>query len=231
MARARSADFSVQREAIVRNAARLFAELGYLGTSMNDIARACGISKALLYHYVTDKYQLLLEITDGHVSRLVALVAEIEARKLEPEQHLRSLIGRFVEEYAQAHHDHGVLTQDVKFLIPPDRDRVEDKQRQVVEAFARSISAARPDWQSGAASSTQQALAKPLTMLLFGMMNWLFTWLRPDGALSAREMAPIVADLFLGGLRAVVDPRQPARRRSTAIESTPGEPAVGMDSR
>jgi Tetracyclin repressor-like, C-terminal domain len=35
------------------------------------------------------------------------------------------------------------------------------------------------------------------------MMNWMFTWLQPDGALSHADMAPVVADLFLGGLGAV----------------------------
>jgi TetR/AcrR family transcriptional regulator len=43
-------------------------------------------------------------------------------------------------------------------------------------------------------------LAKPLTMLLFGMLNWMFTWLRPDGALSYRQMTEIVSDLFFNGL-------------------------------
>ena len=43
-------------------------------------------------------------------------------------------------------------------------------------------------------------------MLLFGMMNWMFTWLKPSGALSYDTMAPIVADLFLGGLGAVQTP-------------------------
>ena len=74
MARPRSPDFDQQREHIVRTAARLFAEGGYPGTSMADIAAASGLSKALLYHYVPDKYQLLLQITEGHVNRLVALV-------------------------------------------------------------------------------------------------------------------------------------------------------------
>jgi Tetracyclin repressor-like, C-terminal domain len=46
-------------------------------------------------------------------------------------------------------------------------------------------------------------LHKPLAMLLFGMMNWMFTWLQPDGKLSHADMAPVVADLFLGGLGAV----------------------------
>lgn len=215
MARQRSADYPIQREAIVRRAAQLFAEAGYPGTSMNDLARACGISKALLYHYVDDKYQLLLEITDGHVSRLVALVAEVQAEDLPPEQHLRRLIARFVEEYAQSRHDHGVLTQDVKFLSPHDREKVLSKERAVVDAFNRSVVAARADG-FGTGDLQTSSLAKPLTMLLFGMMNWMFTWLRPDGTLDHQAMAPIVADLFLGGLQAVAEPLPRMKPQPTA---------------
>ena len=51
-------------------------------------------------------------------------------------------------------------------------------------------------------------LAKPLTMLLFGMVNWMFTWMKPDGALDHAAMAPVVADMFLGGLKAVKNPRE-----------------------
>ena len=40
-------------------------------------------------------------------------------------------------------------------------------------------------------------------MLLFGMVNWMFTWMKPEGPLTHEAMAPIVADLFLGGLSAV----------------------------
>ena len=212
MARPRSAAFDINRETIVRTAARLFAQAGYPGTTMNDIARECGISKPLLYHYVSDKYQLLLEICDSHVSRLEGLVAEIAAKRLSAEQRLRLLIARFVEEYAEARHDHGVLTQDVKFLSDADRARVLVKERRVVDAFALAIGAARPELKSA-------ALDKPLTMLLFGMINWMFTWLRPDGALSHEQMAPVVADLFLGGLAAV---RPPAATPPAA--SSPSSP-------
>ena len=51
-------------------------------------------------------------------------------------------------------------------------------------------------------------LAKPLTMLLFGMINWMFTWLRPGGELDHEAIAPMVADLFLRGLPAVKLPRK-----------------------
>jgi len=199
MARGRSPDFDLNRESIVRTAARLFAAQGYPGTSMSDLARACGISKPLLYHYVDDKYQLLLEITDGHVSRLEALVAEVDALRLAPAERLRQLIGRFVHEYAQARQDHAVLTQDVKFLETRDRNRVLKKERHVVAAFAATIGQARPEL-------ARAALDKPLTMLLFGMINWMYTWLKPGGSLGHDDIAPIVADLFLGGLGAVRAP-------------------------
>lgn len=199
MARSRSADYPLQRDAIVRTAARLFAEAGYPGTSMSDLARACGISKPLLYHYVDDKYQLLLEITEGHVSRLVTLVDAVEAEALAAQPRLRRLVARFLDEYASARHDHGVLTQDVKFLLPHDRERVLGLERRVVAAFARTIREARGELGGAPADG----LEGPLAMLLFGMMNWMFTWLRPDGPLGHGDMAPVVADLFLGGLGAV----------------------------
>ena len=47
-------------------------------------------------------------------------------------------------------------------------------------------------------------------MLLFGMINWMFTWMKPEGALDHAAIAPIVADLFLGGLPAVKLPRKSA---------------------
>jgi hypothetical protein len=56
-------------------------------------------------------------------------------------------------------------------------------------------------------------MSKPLTMLLFGMINWLFTWMKPGGALDHEALAPVVTDLFLGGLGAVKEPlARPARQ-------------------
>jgi AcrR family transcriptional regulator len=179
MARTRTAAYDDQRELILAQAAALFARQGYTATSMNQVAAACGISKPTLYHYVQDKHELLLLVAQAHIDRLQALVAEVEAGALPPRQRLQTLIERFVLAYADAQHEHRVLTEDVKFLDEAARERV----------------------LAGA------SLATPLTMLLFGMINWMFTWLKPGGALSHAAMAPVVVDLFLGGLGAVQVPR------------------------
>ena len=215
MPRGRAPGYDTQREQILAHAAELFARQGYSGTSMNQVAAACGVSKPSLYHYVDDKYRLLVEITQGHVNRLRALVAD-EALQgaAPPEARLRDLIVRFMAAYADAQAAHRVLTEDVKFLEPKDRKRVLDGEREVVDAFARAIANARPDL--GAAR-----LQKPLTMLLFGMMNWMFTWLRPGGPLSHADMTPVVADLFFGGLAAV---RVPPSAAAAAADSRRGGP-------
>ncbi|MDM0081577.1 TetR/AcrR family transcriptional regulator [Variovorax sp. J31P179] len=199
MARGRAAGYDDQRDMILEHAALLFANRGYSATSMNQVAEACGFSKALLYHYYRDKYSLLVSIAENHVSRLEDLVSDVERQGLAPAARLRELIRRFVEEYAGAKHAHRVLTEDVKFLEEDDRERVLGTQRTVVAGFARVVAELRPDLQ-------QAALAKPLTMLLFGMINWMFIWMRPGGELDYDAMAPVVADLFLGGLPAVQTP-------------------------
>ena len=202
MGRGRSASYDDQRGMILAHAAALFARGGYPGTSMNQVAQACGLSKATLYHYYADKYALLVSIADTHVTRLQALVRDVLAVELPPEDRMRELVGRLVEEYAGAQDAHRVLTEDVKFLALQDRERVLDKEREVVRGFAQVVAALRPDLH-------EAAMSKPLTMLLFGMINWLFTWMKPRGRLDYEAMAPIVADLFLGGIVAVAPPLAP----------------------
>ncbi len=196
MARGRAATYDHQRAAILAAAAKLFALQGFGSTSMNQVAEACGMSKPALYHYFRDKYALLVEVTESHVKDLHALVTQVMALDLPPRERARQLIMQFVEAYADAQDAHRVLTEDTRSLQPIDRERVLSYERKVVAAFAKVVAEFKPELD-------EAKLAKPMTMLLFGMINWMFTWLKRDGALNHQAMAPIVVDLFLGGLTAV----------------------------
>lgn len=206
MARGRAAGYDDQREQILLQAAALFASQGYAATSMNAVAQACGLSKPTIYHYFRDKYALLLEICDAHLTRLLALEREVrDVAYLSAEQRLRDLILHFVQEYSQATHAHRVLTESVRYLEGEDKQQVLDKERALVAGFSEMLIQIRPDLEKA-------GLSKALTMLLFGMMNWMFTWLRSGGALDHEDMAPIVADLFLGGIGAVKTPISKAEK-------------------
>ena len=223
MARGRSAGYDEQREAILRHAARLFARRGYIGTSMNQVAEAAGLSKASVYHYYRDKYALLVEITVGHVSTLEALVDEVRAEGLSPADAVRRLIERIIGEYADAQDAHRVLTEDVRFLEPDDRERVLGAERRVVAGFAQAIGAWQPQ-------QAEAGLTKPLTMLLFGMVNWLFTWHRPGGGLTHAELAPIVADLFFAGVPGVKAPPPDIAAATTTHRASPAVPIPALKS-
>lgn len=210
MGRVRTAAFEDQRGLILAQAARLFARNGYTATSMNEVAAASGVSKPTLYHYVQDKHELLLCVAEFHIARLQALVDEVQALGLPPRERLVQLVQRFVAAYAEARNEHRVLTEDVKFLGDEARARVVAGQRRVVAVFADTLVQMRPDLSGS-------ALAKPLTMLLFGMMNWMFTWLRPEGAIRCDSMAEVVTELFLGGLGSVQVPAT----TTTSSRSTP----------
>ncbi|MFN9747509.1 MAG: TetR/AcrR family transcriptional regulator [Betaproteobacteria bacterium] len=210
MARPRSQGYDAQREQLLGAAARLFASQGYTATTMQQVAEAAGVGKATLYHYVRDKPALLAAIAGGHVARLLALVDEVAAEaareRLAPEPHLARLIERFLRAYANAQNEHRVLTEDVKFLPEAEREALLAGQRRVVQAFADAVAAIRPELAPA-------RLAKPVAMLLFGMINWTFTWLRPDGTLSYAALGEMVADLFFGGLPAVTGTLAPAQAR------------------
>ena len=205
MARTKAASFDAQRAAIRDAAARLFADKGYASASIADLARACGISKALMYHYYRDKEDLLADIAMSYVDQLASIVDEVAAHRLPPAAHLRRLIAAFMAEYEHSAARHRVLVQDVKYLERAHRRRVLARQRRVVDGFAAVIAPLAPE-------TSRAALAKPLTMILFGMINWTFTWLKDRGPLTYSDMAPLVADLFLGGIGRVRHDAAPAAR-------------------
>ena len=86
----------------------------------------------------------------------------------------------------------------------------------------RLLAALRPDLK-------EQALSKPLTMLLFGMINWMFTWLEPDGELDYEAMAPIVADLFFGGVHNVQAAGSKTPGSRAALLGAPDAPSFSHD--
>jgi AcrR family transcriptional regulator len=186
MARTRSAQHDLRREEILDQAAACFAAKGFAAASMNDIAAACGTSKARLYHYYDSKDAILYDLLDRYTQRLLVIIAETEAsaerNALDDRAMLHALIRNFLAEYEHSAHKHIALLNDTRYLPAAHSARILQRQRDVVAAFSRFIKRAYP-----ARLSAQHQTA--LTMQLFGMINWTFTWLKPEGRLSYADFA------------------------------------------
>ncbi|PLQ01044.1 TetR/AcrR family transcriptional regulator [Cupriavidus pauculus] len=197
MARTKAPDFEAQREQILDLAAAAFAASSYPSTSMADLAAACGTSKARLYHYYESKEAILFDLLDRYTRQLLQIVTDVEAEGARQARGHRETFGHllraFLAEYETSQTRHIALINDVKFLAEEQRDQILQRERDVVAAFARLLQRAYPDRVT---HDNQTAL----TMTVFGMINWTFTWLKPGGRLSYAAFAEMVVGLLENGL-------------------------------
>ncbi|AOJ67383.1 MULTISPECIES: TetR/AcrR family transcriptional regulator [Burkholderia] len=197
MARTRAPDHESQREQILDLAAAKFAQTSYPSTSMTDLANASGTSKARLYHYYEGKEAILFDLLDRYTKRLMLIIAEVEGasqrRGLTEREAFAELVRAFLAEYETSHSRHVALLNDVKYLEEAQRRIILDRQRDIVAAFARQLARAYPE----RISTDNQT---PVTMMVFGMINWTFTWLKPGGRLGYRDFAEQVIGMIEHGL-------------------------------
>lgn len=191
MPRGPSSAHSLQRDTILNISAEAFAELGYPSATMAQLAQRCGVSKSLLYHYYASKDAILYDLLHAYMTRLQSLVVEVASRDLPAREALAETIRRFVREYESSRSRHIVLLNDVKYLPPPERETVIALERSVVQAFADLISSTY---------QIDEGRAKVLTMSVFGIVNWTFTWLKPGGTLTYSQYAEAVVGILEGGL-------------------------------
>ncbi len=198
MARPRAADYDAKREAILKKSAELFARAGYDRTSLVDIARACGTSKALLYHYYANKEALLTDIIGAHLEELVEVVREARSVAGSPRDRLGALVRALLEAYRDADAEHVIQINEMGRLPKEAQDELKAMERELVAHAKEAILAVNP----GLAEHPE--LVKPVTMSLFGMMNWSFMWFKPSKGMSREHYAALLTTLIADGSQALV---------------------------
>ena len=193
MARTQADDYTEKRVAIRQKAAQMFADEGFDRTSMAALASACGISKALLYHYYNDKSELLYDVIAGHLSELCLDVEQADDETLSPNDRLLSLILSLLDAYSHADNEHRVQINALKFLPADKQESLKDMERELVHRFCNAIAATNP--KLGA----NKAILMPVTMSLFGMLNWHYMWFRQSGVLTREQYAQMAMTIITDG--------------------------------
>lgn len=198
MARPRAADYDAKRETILEKSAELFARAGYDGTSLTDIAKACGTSKALLYHYYENKEALLSDIIRAHLQELVDVVREARSTEGTAREKLEALVRATLEAYRDADAQHVIQINEMGRLPKETQDELKAMERELVAHAKEAILAVNP------ALAERPELVKPVTMSLFGMMNWSFMWFKPSKGMSREQYAGLLTTLIAEGAKALV---------------------------
>ena len=188
--RARRKDYGDRRAEIKALATRVFAEKGYHGTSITDIARACDTVKSRLYYYFPSKADLLFEILQDHAGflqdRLLPLLETPGPARDKLQAYATALIRINIEHRAQ----HKLILSEIDALDGEQAAKIRARLRTTVEALYPVLAEIRQEDQDNAFAAA---------MMFVGMINWTHTWYRADGTLEPEAYARRVCETFLEG--------------------------------
>jgi len=189
---------STRRSELTREAARLFAEKGYHGTSIGDLAEALGVQKGSLYHHIESKQDLLYEaMREGATAFHAALDAVPESAPAA--EKIRLALRGHLRVVAEQLEVATVFVREWRYLEGERRDEIVRERRRYEERFralfreGRELGELRTDLDDATAA-----------LLALSAANWAYTWLRPGydtDALADRFYA-----LLVDGMRGYATP-------------------------
>ena len=193
MSREQAADYEEKKKAILDAAAGLFAKVGYPNAQLKEVAKACGASKSMLYHYFPSKEDVLFALLNEHLQSTIDAIEQIDKTR-SAEERFRLLIEIYIQKSTQTRTRHVVAMNDVKYLAGAPLKKILELERKVIRLFEGALAALDPELPS--------RLVAPYSMLLTGMLSWVDLWYRPSGPLKPDELVERVSQLFLHGFMA-----------------------------
>jgi AcrR family transcriptional regulator len=180
-------------DAILDLAVRVFLERGYDGASLDDIARAAGITKASIYYHVPGKEELLARGVGRAFDALYAVLEEPAAKSGSSAARLRHIVRRTIEITVAMLPEVALLLR-VRGNTRAER-KIVDRRREFDHLIARFVARAQR-----AGELRHDVDPRLATRLLFGMLNSITEWYRPEGELSADGIAEAVFKIAFDGL-------------------------------
>ncbi|QMU66873.1 TetR/AcrR family transcriptional regulator [Streptacidiphilus sp. P02-A3a] len=186
-------------ETLLAVTVRVFNERGYDGTSMEDLSRAAGISKSSIYHHVRGKEELLSLAVGRALDGLFAILDEPAAAEGPAAARLEHVVRRTTE----------VLLAELPYVTLLLRVRGNTAAEQWALHRRREFDHHVAELLAAAVRSGElRADVDPrlATRLIFGMINSLVEWYRPESdEKGVEQIADAVVELSLSGLRASRD--------------------------
>jgi AcrR family transcriptional regulator len=183
------------RQEILRTAARLFQQQGYDATSMNDVAAALKLSKGGLYHHFQSKDEILFHIMSHAMDITEERVINVARRVEGVEERLRTLIRLHIEVVlSEEDREITVMLHENHPLPPTLRRKINARKKDYVH-FVENLIADVQRLRGSGTLVTPRAAA----FALVGMINWIYQWYKPQGALTGEAIVRQFTDIFFRG--------------------------------
>ena len=205
--------FDFKREQILEVAERLFYERGFKSTTLDAIAAELSVTKPFIYYHFHNKHDILHVLVERTMQGNAEVFDSIDIEKGDPTDLLRELCRRVVLLVINSRTSIAMFWREQK-EVPDHEKQVMHARKQRHDAqFERII--ARGE-QAGQFSVDDPKLA---VLAIQGMLNWVYTWYRPNGRLDAETIAAGIADL---AVRSVCTASAPA---SLGVKTRARKPA------
>jgi AcrR family transcriptional regulator len=189
---------STRREELTRIAARLFAERGYQGTSLADLADELGMQKPSLYHHIASKEDLLWEVAWAGAEAFHAGLDGVPADAPATER-IRLALRAHLAVVAEQLDVATVFVREWRFLSGDRRDRFVAERRRYEERIRELFR----DGVDGSELRTDLDVATA-ALLFLSAANWAYAWLRPGTGTD--ELADRLFAALLDGMRGYSTP-------------------------
>ena len=199
-----------RRGVILSTAARLFAERGFEATSLDTVADELGMHKATLYHYFKGKQEVLYECLVQSFADLDEVIVAVQDKSRPVAERLR----HFALALARAQNSEYGRCQVIVGPRP-----LEGATGDKIREFQRKLdSTVRTLVKEGVSTKVFKPCDPGLVAaMLFGTLNWVPRWYRPDGRLTLDQIVNNFVDMIVNGIEA--DPPKKAAGRSAPAQA------------
>jgi TetR/AcrR family transcriptional regulator, cholesterol catabolism regulator len=175
-------------------ATQVFADEGYDRASIRLIAERARFSIAGLYYYVSSKEELLFLVQYRAFDELIAQFKARSEALTDPREKLRLLIRSHLERFLGNMAELVVCSREIDRLVGDYRQQIDDKHREYFTLALRLF--------QELAARRQQTGVDPRTaaLAMFGSINWVHTWYRPETGPSAEQMTEELIRIYLHGV-------------------------------
>ena len=195
MARPIAKDHDDKRRKILARAAEVFALEGFDRASVAQVADACDVSKATLYHYYSSKDDILFDILDCYLAELRERVCEMDIEWKTPREAFQVTVREVLLAYEGSDNEHRLQTGGLPHLSEEQQSTLKQHQKDLVRHMDGLLHAVAPE-----VFDEDPSKLRATSMSVFAMLNWFYMW-KSDADERAREdYADLICRLTLDGV-------------------------------
>ena len=208
---------------VLQAAAEVMADEGYEQATIRKIAQRARMSIAGLYYYISNKEELLFHIQFSTFDCLVRdLKARLDtAREASPEQRLRIVVENHLQHFLKNLPALKVCARELETLKGDSYQQVLERRREyyritrgIIDELASGGGGAS-DHRADGHATTSPPDSDLAALLLFGMLNWVYTWYNPRRHRDLKNLQEQLSNLFINGIKPRgAAPRGPGSARS-----------------